>query len=354
MNLAYRKKISSAFERDFNCQWISNGSLNPLLLCLFYGARLDPVASEDGVGRMILNVSNSINNPCLSWILLSGAIWAGSCFSALAMDVVVDELPRGAVSQRARAPQESPYPGRFWSRSKGDDAPPKVGGRSAGTRGCAAPMARQGLNNNPSVGEGTASANAMPTLMLLAPVDAIAQTQSLQPTLAWYLREDTARPIIFRLYQRRENTSGLSLLYEYAPAAQANQSPRRTAGIHYLDLASLPQSPELQLGGRYVWQVELVCDPRRPSGNLFAQAELKVVASDVESMQANAAKTSATPGVTSLLEKDLWQDALAASLARSGDGMDASGGVLLQQVVVDPSEFEPLMQAPLHNFLATP
>lgn len=320
------------------------------------------MASEDGVGRMILKVSNSINSFCFSSVLLSGVIWAGSDVPALALDVAVDELPRRIVSQRSRPPQASSSPGRFWPQpSKEEDAPPKVGGRSAGTRGCTSPVASSGLEGELRIRDATASATAMPALMLLAPVDAIAQTQSRRPTLAWYLGDDTVQPIIFRLYERSDQTPGLSMLYEYAAVdtsvdlTKASATPlQQKAGINYLDLASLPQAPELRPGGRYIWQVELVCDPRRPSGNLFAQAELAVVAPKTASTQTSADQTASTTNVTALLDQGLWQDALTASLARSEGVMDASGGTLLQSVVLNQAELEQLMRSPLHDAWVTP
>lgn len=237
-----------------------------------------------------------------------------------------------------------------------DDLPPQVNGRSAGSRGCMVETAM--------VASHSELRDRLPALMLLAPLDSIAQTQSTQPLLAWYLRDSSPNPFIFRLYEVEGGLTSDSLndpqqvwtlLAEVTlPSSNkrletlAHHPVAAQAGISVLKLSALPEVPKLRVGSDYVWQVEMICDPERPSRNLFAQAGLKVVTPSNTSSKQNLAQSQATV-LTELLEQDLWQDALAMSLDNSGTSLPSSAQIILDSVVMDHGELEALQQATIHH-----
>ena len=98
-------------------------------------------------------------------------------------------------------------------------------------------------------------------------------------------------------------------------------------------------------GGNYVWQVEMICDPERPSRNLFVQAGLKVVAPSEQNFA-----QSKTAVLNELLEQGFWQDALTISLENSGTSLPASAQIVLDSVVIDDDELEVLQQATIHHW----
>lgn len=229
----------------------------------------------------------------------------------------------------------------LWPRDKKrTDPPPQLSGRSAGSRGCTVT---------------SEETSALPALMLFSPVDRVAQTRLSQPSFAWYLGAHVTQPLFFRIYEPDTEFGGLSLLYEFGPSefvnmesvdqSQGTHGPSTPnlnypAGISILDLAAVPQAPRLKPGNRYIWQVELVCDPKRPSGNLFAQVALEVLAP----LEGSAWETS----IGSPL---LWQDALKASFVQQGDGAGAGNNrqALLKAVVLNDAELTQLADSPLHQ-----
>jgi len=258
------------------------------------------------------------------------------CWSLILLAAAVPRMAKAEVNAQPHWVNTSR---KLWPRDrKREDTPPRMSGRSAGSRGCAV-----GASDEASV---------MPALMLLAPVNEIAQTGLTQPSFAWYLDAQATQPLFFRLYETTDSESGgLNLLYEFSPSGfvrlelpetyqvsppqlnEANQLGQYPAGISMLDLAAFPQAPQLKSGHRYIWQIELVCDPRRPSGNLFAQAELQVLA-DVEGQVVG----KMTP----------WQDALKASLA-SASPAEQGLKELLKAVALNEVELAELASSPLHR-----
>lgn len=277
------------------------------------------------------------------WLTLVGA-------PAFANTAVVEPAETFAKHQSTRKPRQFRPP--FRSPRHDEDQPPQVDGRSAGSRGC---MAETGEAVAPS-----AVRDRLPALMLLAPLDGISQTQSTQPLFAWYLRDSSSNPFIFRLYEVEDGLSSESLndpQQEWTLLAEttlpsnhksidsSTQNPvTAKAGISLLKLSALPKSPKLRVGGHYVWQVELLCDPERPSRNLFAQAALKVVAPSSQTL--TQPKTTV---LAELLDQGLWQDALTLSLENSGTSLHSSAQIILDSVVMDDGELEALQQATIHH-----
>ncbi|BDA74052.1 hypothetical protein CAL7716_082180 [Calothrix sp. PCC 7716] len=127
-----------------------------------------------------------------------------------------------------------------------DQAP--TSGRSSGSRGCGT----------------TVASNSGPALILLSPTASPAQTVLTRPTFAWFVRDTASVPIEFRLYERENNSYKLV----------KGNTFKSTSGITALTLAS--SAPSLEVGKQYRWQVVLVCDSNRPSGNLFAESDIQV------------------------------------------------------------------------------
>jgi len=279
------------------------------------------------------------------------------CWVTLADTPALSNEPMGQAEIRAkkqtkRQQRKSRSPLR--SSRNDDDIPPQVNGRSAGSRGCVVETA-------------TATATAtrelrdrLPALMLLAPLDSIAQTQSTQPLLAWYLRDNSPNPFIFRLYEIEDGFSAESLndpqqawklMAEVTLPSKdkrinslGQHSAMALEGISTLELSMLPEPVKLRAGGHYVWQIEVICDPERPSRNLFAQAALKMVAPSQSSLTQSKAAV-----LDELLKQRLWQDALAISLQKSGTSLHSSAQRILESVVISNEELEAIQQATIRH-----
>lgn len=55
---------------------------------------------------------------------------------------------------------------------------------------------------------------------------------------------------------------------------------KSSSGIILLSL--FDSIPPLSVGEKYLWQVEQVCDPNRPSGNPYAEVEMEVIATPAD------------------------------------------------------------------------
>lgn len=131
-----------------------------------------------------------------------------------------------------------------------DDLPPTTGGQSAGSRGC-------GIDQQ--------------ALQQLIPPLSQAQTNNTTPTLAWHSDAETESKLEFRVFQYDPVTQQSQLVVELM-----NPFVQRVDNLSILDW---PNSvPPLQANTQYIWQVEIVCEPNRPSGNIFADAPLKTLA----------------------------------------------------------------------------
>jgi hypothetical protein len=213
------------------------------------------------------------------------------------------------------------------------ERPPNTGGRSAGSRGCevSAP-----------------AANEMPALMLLVPQESVAKTTETRPTFAWFVRDETPQPMIFRLYQYQSgessNEATVKRIWERQDTTFVSQS-----GI---SVYTLPETaPALTVGQRYLWQVELVCNPNRPSGNLFAEADLQVIAPEPSA--------NSIANLTQQLSAGLWHNALTTAFITPSTNREATRAnpsvnpiaALLQQVTTNPTELQQLQQSPIHRVL---
>jgi Domain of Unknown Function (DUF928) len=169
-----------------------------------------------------------------------------------------------------------------------DQAP--TSGRSSGSRGC---------------GTTVASNQTGPALILLSLTASPAQTVLTRPTFAWFVRDNTSVPIEFRLYERENNS------YKLVKEIKDN-SFKSTAGITVLTLSE--SAPSLNVGKQYRWQVVLVCDQARPSGNLFAESDIQV-APIQPSLKSQLERARDILGQAKLYaSSNLWFDALGIVL----------------------------------------
>lgn len=207
------------------------------------------------------------------------------------------------------------------------DLPPQTGGRSGGSRGCDTEQA--------------IAANKLPALMLLTPK--VAKTAATRPTFAWFIRDAAPRPLRFRLYQYE--SARVRLIMELHDDRLLSQP-----GIMVL---SLP-NPALSVG-RYLWQVELECDRNHPSSNIFAEADIEVVATE-PALQMKLAKANSVSDRMSLYaEAGLWHDALRLVLVNDRllqvqkSAIDNRTVLLLRQIGITDLELKSLQMSPIHR-----
>jgi len=213
-------------------------------------------------------------------------------------------------------------------RPPADDPPPNTRGRSAGSRGCSVETA-----------EPEAASENIPALILLTPASAdspgeLSKTLSTQPTFAWFNRAgNQAIETVFRLYEYDEAAQSYRLMVESRDEAIQNQ-----AGIVVASVAA--EKATLSVGSRYLWQVGLLCDRNRPSGDLFAEAEFEVISASPT--LSNRLEEAAAPAdrAALLTSEGLWYDALSlvftelSAPARDavGDSMRPVREMLFEQV----------------------
>ena len=128
-----------------------------------------------------------------------------------------------------------------------DDLPPSTGGQSAGSRGC-------GMTHQTP-------------LQLLSPHIDGTPLETNTPTFTWYQGEQNPSDVEFRIYEYKGASKTPELVLELL-----NPSIELADGVATFHWPT--QQNPLKNQGRYIWQVELVCNPNRPSGNIFADAPL--------------------------------------------------------------------------------
>ncbi|MDF5737413.1 MAG: DUF928 domain-containing protein [Nostoc sp.] len=198
-----------------------------------------------------------------------------------------------------------------------NDPPPQTTGTSGGSRGCET--------------ESETSSSSIPTLILLAPSQIYGQTLATRPTFAWFISNSTSWQMEFRLYKYDQASKQSKLVKEIK-----DENFKSSPGIMMLSLSS----PELLVGGKYLWQVELVCDANRPSGNPFATAAMKVVSvqPDLEKQlsQSNDVLTKANL----YNQADLWYNTLEIALISKDEPKLRELNMSLLEQVANGSEIE--------------
>lgn len=206
-----------------------------------------------------------------------------------------------------------------------DKAPPS--GRSAGTRGC-------GSLTRPAQSQ-------VPALILLAPNQQPGKTGASRPTFAWFVRDAKSLPMEFRLYE--QTADGFQLVQEVK-----GDRLKSTPGI--MVLPPDPTMPELAPGKRYRWQVELICDPDNPSGNLFAESELQVVAIQPQLRSQLRQQHDRAKQAQLYAQANLWYDSLSVAFSPLNNHTDLKDWQLslLNKVAINPSEQSLLQNSRVH------
>jgi hypothetical protein len=139
-------------------------------------------------------------------------------------------------------------------------------------------------------------------LTLLAPSDHMALTTQAHPTFFFHLSNTPEQAVRFTLVEP-----------EVAEPILEKTIPVAESGVIEVTLPS--QSPNLEVGKNYRWSVSLVCNPQRPSQNVFAFAWIERIAvpSELSKELAQAPNYSAL----TYAQAGIWYDALANSYGTS-------------------------------------
>lgn len=137
-------------------------------------------------------------------------------------------------------------------------------------------------------------------MLLLAPRSHVGRTDSLQPTVSWFIPDTEVYEMELHLYQL-DDGDGLTLI--------ERQVMETTPGIMQASLSD--DQVELTPGNQYRWRVVVICNPNRPSSALIDEAEMIVVNADVE--LANELESASEPSARAALyaQEGLWYDAFA-------------------------------------------
>ena len=137
-------------------------------------------------------------------------------------------------------------------------------------------------------------------LNLLVPSDHIATTISGRPTFLWYLSATPSVPMQFTLVEQNGSKSILE-----------TQVQVKSPGIVKLQLPL--NTTDLAIGKQYRWTVSLVCNEKRPSSNILAQAMIERVAETSNLKKELAATSEERVRAKVYAQSGIWYDAIAAS-----------------------------------------
>lgn len=159
------------------------------------------------------------------------------------------------------------------------------------------------LPQGPAIPGGRRGGCAMPAdvgLTALSPQGHVGRTQSLQPTLAWFVPSEVPYEMTLQLYKYADTKNAQAwTLIEQRSLGQSQYG--------YMHHALSPNS-ELTVGNLYRWNIILTCDPSRPSASRVASAQFEIVPPQVE---VDISTTSGLQLANRYLEAGLWYDAIA-------------------------------------------
>lgn len=180
------------------------------------------------------------------------------------------------------------------------------------------------MPQGPAIPGGRRGGCVMPAelgLTALSPQTHAGRTQSLQPTLAWFVPSEVPYETTLQLYKYVEG--------EWAIVEQRSLGQSRYGYAHH----TLAPSPELSAGHLYRWNIILACDPSRPSASQVASAQFEIVPVQVD---VKTSSSSSLQMADSYLAAGLWYDAIAAI-----SSLDTpSQTTYLGQVLMEVSELE--------------
>ncbi|MDZ8184925.1 MAG: DUF928 domain-containing protein [Nostoc sp. ChiSLP02] len=199
------------------------------------------------------------------------------------------------------------------NNNNSDDPPPQTRGTSGGSRGCET-QTQVPLSN-------------IPNLILLAPTQSYGQTLANNPTFAWFVKDNSSWQMEFRLYEYNEANKQSKLVKEIK-----DENFKSFPGIIVLSVPSL----ELAIGQKYLWQVELVCDANRPSGNPFAIAAMKVISTPAILKNQLSQNNDVLTRANLYHQADLWYNTLEIALTSKDDrNLKELRKSLLEEVVTE-------------------
>ncbi len=181
------------------------------------------------------------------------------------------------------------------------------------------------------------------SLRLLAPVTHVGQTTSTHPTFAWVASDNEPIPIEFSLYEFDSNLKPKKL-DSYTQTFPSSSSLMKRSLSKDL--------PGLTVGKRYLWQVQILCNPNRPSRHPIARAEIKVVPAPLTLV--NNLATTDDPSLKANLygRYGMWYDAIKEALpftTKEGIGQTLTDLVASLAQLENPVETDKLLNIALIN-----
>lgn len=151
--------------------------------------------------------------------------------------------------------------------------------------------------------------DAQTSLTPLAPLAYAGQTISLQPTFAWFVPNAPNREVEFSLYEYNANGKS-KLLY---------RTKRKSESNNIMSLSLPSEKVSLSVGGKYLWQIALLCNPNHPSEDLLVHAWIEVVATPLDLKSILSRTKDPLKRADIYAVRGLWYDALAETLSNPGN-----------------------------------
>ncbi len=133
-------------------------------------------------------------------------------------------------------------------------------------------------------------------IALLVPQDHIPLTISSHPTFWWYLSEKISLPILFTLLEPGHKPI-------YSKEFKANSSG-------FMALTLPETAPPLEIGKEYRWSVSIICNPQKPSQNIYTEAWIE----RVDATQVKVEEQTELSCHLAYAQLGLWYDALSCNL----------------------------------------
>jgi len=168
----------------------------------------------------------------------------------------------------------------------------------------------------------TADGERIP-LTALVPLTHVGQTVSTRPTFAWFVPDNTKKPMQLRLYEY--DSEGHP---KREPIVEINFKELSSPGIMTFTLPEARQ--KLKVGDTYLWQVSITCNPDKPSSDLIARGDIQVVEkpSDWENILSDRANLS-----DFYTDEGLWYDALREAIKLAEESGTGEVGSLLEELI---------------------
>lgn len=207
---------------------------------------------------------------------------------------------------RAQTNGEATTDGSFFGYVPPDRGAPRRT-RGAGSRGCQA---------DKPVG-----------LTLLVPIDHTGRTIASHPTFSWHLTGATDVPVEFSLVQ-----PGV------AQPVYAVTLPAQPEGYGQLTLPA--DISGLEAGQEYRWSVEAICNPKRPSSNIFAQGWIERIEADTALTETLDRATTPRDEAIAYAQAGVWFEALAtlSAAAATDDNVQSDRISLMNDAGIDLAE----------------